>query len=281
MRLRYFAQFGMSVLVVGEMDARFLDLFIAQGVEHTFRDHGHAVVDAHDLALDDRRNDQVDDLLDGDLRLVEHLRNDDHRVVAGRADAEGEVPRRTAHGRYDEPVGRRACVVVDGAADDRSALLGRLVAERRRAGRQRQVVVDRLRDVDVGDGVVLRFEELGDAVGRRCGVVAADGHEQLDVVLGEEIEVEILLEILVGRFETAHREVRTALIEDVVGLRESQVFVAGRGIEKTRITVVQTDHAIPFGKERFGDAAHHRIHARCGTATCKNCNCLFHSALKL
>ena len=175
----------------------------------------------------------------------------------------------------------KACVVVDGAADDRSALLGRLVAERRRAGRQRQVVVDRLRDVDVGDGVVLRFEELGDAVGRRCGVVAADGHEQLDVVLGEEIEVEILLEILVGRFETAHREVRTALIEDVVGLRESQVFVAGRGIEKTRITVVQTDHAIPFGKERFGDAAHHRIHARCGTATCKNCNCLFHSALKL
>ena len=32
MRLRYFAQFGMAVLVVGEMDARFLDLFIAQGV---------------------------------------------------------------------------------------------------------------------------------------------------------------------------------------------------------------------------------------------------------
>ncbi len=81
--------------------------------------------------------------------------------------------------------------------------------------------------MNVGYGIVLRLEEFGDAVGRRSGVVAAHGYEQLHVVVLKEREVEILLEILVGRLETAHGEVRSALIEDVVGLYEVEILVTG------------------------------------------------------
>ena len=93
----------------------------------------------------------------------------------------------------------------------------RLVAERRRALRKRQVVVDGLRHVDVGNGVFLGLQELGDAVRGRSRVVAADRHEQFDVVVGEELEVEVVFEIRILGFETAHLQERTSLIEDTVG----------------------------------------------------------------
>ena len=271
-RLRHLAQLGMPVLVIGEVDAALADLFVRQRVEHALGDHGGTVVHAHDLALDDRRNHQVDDLLDGDFRLVEHLGNDDHRVVARFADAECQVSCRAAHGGQHEPVAARACVDVDGAGDDCALVLGRLVAERRRALRKRQVVVDGLGDVDVGDGVFLGLEELGDTGGGRSRVVAADGHEQLDVVLGEEIEVEILLEILVGRFETTHRQVRAAAVENIVGQQEIDVSRFRVLVEQARITAVQADHAKAFLQKSFGNTAHYGVHSGSGTAAGQNCN---------
>ena len=126
---------------------------------------------------------------------------------------------------------------------------------------------------------MLGLKELGDAVGRRGGIVAADGYKQLDVVLLEERKVEILLEILVRGLETAHRQVRSALIEDVVGLEEVEILVTGIGVEKTRITVMQTDYAITFCKECLGDAGDDGIHARCRTSARENCNSLFHGVL--
>ena len=270
----------MSVLVVGEVHAALADLLVRQRVEHALRNDGGAVVHAHDLTLDDRRDDQVHDLLDGDLRLVEHFGNDDHRVVARLADAECQVTGRTTHGCQHEPVAARACIYIDGAGDDRTLVLGRLVAERRRTFRQRQVVVDGLRHVDVGDGVFLRLEELGDAVGRRGRVVAADRHEQFHVVVGEELEVEVVFEIGVRRFETAHLQERTALVEDAVGHRVVDVHGAGRGVEQARIALVQADYAVTFAQERLGDAAHHGIHAGGRSAAGQDCDCFFHDSVR-
>ena len=230
-RLRYLAQFGVSVLVIGEVDAALADLLVAQRVEYAFRDNGCSVVHAHDLALDDRRNHEVHDLLDGDFRLVEHFGNDDHRVVASLADAECQVAGAAAHGSQYEPVAARAGVNIDGTCDDGALVLGRLVTERRRAFRQGQVVVDGLRHVDVGNGVFLGLQELGDAVRGRSRVVAADRHEQFDVVVGEELEVEVVFEIRILGFETAHLQERTSLIEDTVGHGIVDVHGSGRGVE--------------------------------------------------
>ena len=100
-------------------------------------------------------------------------------------------------------------------------------------------------------GVFLGFEELGDAVGRRGGIVAADRDEQLDVVVGEEFEVEVVLEIRILGFEPAHLQERTALVEDAVGHRIVDVHGAGRGVEQARVAFVQADHAVTFAQERF------------------------------
>ena len=271
----------MPVLVIGEVDAALADLLVRQRVEHALGDHGGTVVHAHDLALDDRRNHQVDDLLDGDLRLVEHLGNDDHRVVARFADAECQVSCRAAHGGQHEPVAARAGVYVDGAGDDGTLVLGRLVTERRRSLREREVVVNGLGNVDVGDGVFLGLEELGDAVRRRGGIVAADRDEQLDVVVGEEFEVEVVLEIRILGFEPAHLQERTALVEDAVGHRIVDVHGAGRGVEQARVAFVQADHAVTFAQERFCDAAYHGVHAGGRSAAGQNCDCFFHGVLGL
>ncbi len=279
MRLGHLAQLGMPVVVVGEVDAALADFLVAQCVEHTLRDDGGAVVHAHDFTLDDRRDDHVDDLLDRDFGLVEHLGDDDHRVVAGLADAECEVAGTAAHGGQHEPVAAGAGVYVDRAGDDGAFVLGRFVAERRRALRKRQVVVDGLRHVDVGDGVFLALKELGDAVGRRSGVVAADRDEQLDVVVGEELEVEIVLEVRILGLETAHLEERTALVENAVGHAVVDVDGPGFGDEETRVTLVQADYAITVVQERLGDAAHHRVHAGGRTAPGQNSNSFFHRSI--
>ena len=275
-RLRYLAQLGMPVLVIGEMDAALADLLVAQCVEYAFRDDGGAVVHAHDLTLDDRRDDEVHDLFDRDFRLVEHLGDDDHRVVAGLADAECQVAGAAAHGSQYEPVAARAGVHVDGACDDGTLVLGRLVTERRRAFGQRQVVVDGLGHVDVCDGVFLGLQELGDAVRGRCRVVAADRHEQFDVVVGEELEVEVVFEIRILGFETAHLQERTSLVEDAVGHGVVDVHHAGRRVEEPRVALVQADYAVTFAEESLCDAAYHGVHTGCGAAASQNCDCFFH-----
>ena len=266
----------MSVLVVGEVHAALADLLIRQRVEHAFGDDGGAVVHAHDLALDDRRDHEVDDLLDGDFGLVEHLGDDDHRVVAGLADTECEVSGRAAHGCEHEPVSAGAGVDIDGAGDDGTLVLCGLIAECRRALGQREVVVDGLRDVDVCDGVFLGLEELGDAVCRGGGVIAADGYEQLDVVVGEELEVEVVLEIRILGFEAAHLQERTSLVEDSVGHGVVDVDGTGRRVEKSGIALVEADHAITFADESFGDAANDSVHAGSGTSAGEDCDCFFH-----
>ena len=264
----------MPVIVIGEVDTRLLDLGIAQRMEYALGNHRGTVIDSHDLALDDRRYDQIDDLLDGDLRLVEHFGNHDHRIMAGRADTESEMSGRTSHSSHDEPIAARAGIGIDRAADDRPHVLGRLVTERRRAGRKRQVVVDRFGNMNIGDRIFFGLEELGDAVGRRRRIVAPDGDEQFDVILDEQVQIEILLEVLVRRFEAAHRQERSAPVENIV--RQQEIDLRNTRIlrKQARISAVQAQHAIALLEESLRHAAHNGIHPGGGTAARQNCNCI-------
>ena len=109
-----------------------------------------------------------------------------------------------------------------------------------------------------------------------CSQVAADGNEQFHVVVGEELEVEVVFEIRILGFETAHLQERTALVEDAVGHRVVYVYGAGRGVEQARVAFVKADDAIALAQERFGDAAHYCIHAGGRSAAGQNCDCFFH-----
>ena len=262
----------MTVRVVGEVNTARGEFRLAQFVEHAFGYDRRAVVHADDPALDDGRNHQTDDLVDGDRRFVEHFGNDDHRVVARLADTEGQVSGTAAHRRHDEPVAAGAGIDIDGPGDHRTLVFSRFVAEGRRAVGQRKVVVDGFRDMYVGDRMTLFFQKFGHAVGRRCRVVAADGHQQLDVVLGEELPVETLLEIFVRRFEAAHAQERTREVENFVRFEEGDVLRGGRFAEEPCETFVESDDAVSLLQEGFCHAAHYRIHARCRAAARENGN---------
>ena len=123
-------------------------------------------------------------------------------------------------------------------------VLGGVESEGRGVVRQWKVVIDRLRDVDVVDRVVLGLKELGDSVG--CGgcVVTAYSNEKLHIVVLEEGKVEILLEILVGRLETAHLEVGTTSVEVSVSLEEIDVFGAGLLTEESGVAFVKSDDPV-------------------------------------
>ena len=155
-------------------------------------------------------------------------------------------------------------------------VLGRLIAERGRSFGQGQVVVDGLRHVDVGDRIFLLLEELGDAVRGRSGIVSAHRHQQFHIVRREEIEVEIVGEILVRRLETAHLQVGTAPVEDVVGQEIVYIHHPGILLEKPRVAFVQTDHTVTLLQKRLGHAADHGVHTGCRASSRQNCDCIFH-----
>ena len=133
--------------------------------------------------------------------------------------------------------------------------------------------------MDVVDRIVLRFEELGYPVGCGCGVVASDGHQELDVVVLEQGEVEVLLEILVGGLETAHLEIGTATVEIGVCLEEIDVFGAGSLGEKAAVTAMQADNTVTVGQESLGNRHNDGVHTRSRAATTKDDNGIFHMKL--
>ena len=60
-------------------------------MENTLGNHYRAIMNAHDLTLDDGGNGQFDYLVQIDGSLVEHLGDDGHRAVCSLTDTEGEV----------------------------------------------------------------------------------------------------------------------------------------------------------------------------------------------
>ncbi len=130
-------------------------------------------------------------------------------------------------------------------------IFSRVESESRSVMRQRKIIINRLRDVDVVDRIVLCFKELGDSVGCGSCVVTTYGHEKLHVVVLEQGKVEVLLEILVSRFEAAHLKVRTASVEVGISLEEIDVFGASLLAEESSVAFVETDYPVAVRKESF------------------------------
>ena len=61
--------------------------------------------------------------------------------------------------------------------------------------------------MNVGNRIALGSQELGNPVCSGGSVVTTYGHEKFDIVVLEQVKVEVLLKILVGRFETAHLKI--------------------------------------------------------------------------
>ena len=135
--------------------------------------------------------------------------------------------------------------------------------------------------MDVRDRILLRGEELGDAVRGGSGVVTAHGHEQLDVVVLEQAQVEVLLEILVGGLETAHLQVAAAPVE--VGVRLEEVDVLGARVlaEKAAVTAVQADDTVTVGKERLRDRHDDSVHTRSRAASAEDDDGIFHDTMSV
>ena len=88
---------------------------------------------------------------------------------------------------------------------------------------------------------------------------------------------EVVLEVCVGGFETAHLEERTTTVEDIVSQGEVDVNHTGVFVEQARVTLVQTDYAVAFVEESLGNTADYGVHTGSGSTTGENCNCFFHS----
>ena len=265
------AQLGMAMLVVAEVDSALGDFLVAEAVEDTFRNHGSTIVDAHEFTLDDARDNHVDNLLYGDGGLVEELRYDDHGIVAGTCNAEGEVTSRATHSADYKPVLTGAGILHDGGGQHATLGLGAVVAEGGAAVGEREVVVDGLGDVDVGNGIVLVGQELGDTVGCRSGIVATNGDKELNLVVGEELEVETLLEVLGSGFEAAHFQDRTTFVENLISCEEIKILHAGFLGEQSRIATMKANDAIAVAKEGFSHRGHNGVHSGSGTAASKYC----------
>ncbi len=278
-RFRHLPQLRMSVVVVGEIHAGSGYLLGFKLVEHPLGDHRRPVVHSHQTSLNHRRHHQAQNFIHSDLRPVEHLRYDDHRVMGRSADTEGKMAGRPPHSRDHKPVATRARIGIYRPCDHRSLVLRRFVAERRHSVGQRKVVVYGLRHMDVGDGIPLRFEKLRDPVGRRGRIVSADGHQQLHLIVHEEIGIEPFGEILVAGFVAAHVQVRTSAVEYLV--RQPVIHIQHPRLlrEKSLIAVMQSYHTITVSQKRLRHAGDHRIYSRRGSPARQNSYGIFHCTL--
>ena len=87
----------MTVVVVGKLNAGSLQVCMREGVEYSLRNHYGTIGETHNLSLNDCRDGHIHNLVYGNVCSVEHLRNNNHRIVAGCANAKSKVACRTAH----------------------------------------------------------------------------------------------------------------------------------------------------------------------------------------
>ena len=196
--------------------------------------------------------------------------------MGGRPYSEGKMPGRTSHRRNDEPVAAGTCIGIHRAGDNAPLVLGRLVSESRHSVGQRQVVIYGFRHMDIGDGIVLFFEKFRYPIGCRSRIVAADGHEQPDVVIDEKTEVEPFGKVLVAGPVTAHVEVRPAAGENLVGQAVVYVQHFGFSGKEPFVTVVKPYHTVSVSQKGLRDAADNGIHARCRATPGKYGYGIFH-----
>ena len=106
--------------------------------------------------------------------------------------------------------------------------------------------------------------------------VAADGHEQPDVVIDEKTEVEPFGKVLVAGPVTAHVEVRPAAGENLVGQAVVYVQHFGFSGKEPFVTVVKPYHTVSVSQKGLRDAADNGIHARCRATPGKYGYGIFH-----
>ncbi len=149
MRFADVTEFGMSVIVVSELYAGSYYFVIVHEVEYTLAYDSYTVRYAHKAAFDHRRDDKAGDLIECDRRLVEHLGDDYHRIVACRSDTECQVTGLASHCRYYEPVAAGARIFVKSGSELHTLLFSRVVTESGNACGQGKVVVDSFGNVYV------------------------------------------------------------------------------------------------------------------------------------
>ena len=120
---------------------------VADTLDEPLGQDDDAVFSSLHLALDDRADDDVAQLIERDGGAAKLFGNYGEGRRGGLADAESEVPRGPAHADHQIPARGRAGVLGQVADDLHAELSGRFEAEGRRRTGQRQVVVDRLGDV--------------------------------------------------------------------------------------------------------------------------------------
>ena len=196
--------------------------------------------------------------------------------MAGTRNAQRQVARRTPHSAHHKPVLARARILHHRRRQHATLCLRAVIAESRAAVRQRQVIVYRLRHMDIRNPIMPLRQELRNAVRRRRRIVPTHRHQQLHLVLREKLQVETLLKILGRRLETAHLQYTAALVENLVGSQEIQVLHPRLLREQRAVAPVQTNHAIAVAKKSFGHRGHHRVHSRSGTAPRQYCNAFHH-----
>ena len=103
---------------------------------------------------------------------------------------------------------------------------------------------------------------------RYLGVISADGDQKLDVVVSEELEVEMMLEVVISRLETAHHQIGTAAVVDVVGQEEVDVDMAGVLAEKALVALMQADDPVPLCQESLGDSSYYCVDSGSRTTSC-------------
>ena len=135
--------------------------------------------------------------------------------------------------------------------------------------------------MDVLDGILLGFQELGNAVGSGGSVVATHGYQQLDVVLPEQVQVEVILKVRILGLETGHLEIRTAPVEIRVRHGKADFFVAGSLGEKAAVTAMKAEHTVIVGKECFCYRHNDGVHARSRAAATKDNDGIFHNVIEL
>ena len=229
----------MPVLVVGEVHARVMNLLVGHEMEHALAHACHTIVDAKHLTFDHRADDELQDLVECHLCLVEHLRDDDHRVMACIAHSECEVTCLTAHCRHHKPVAAGASVFIHRLQNLHACLFGRIITESRAALRQRKIVVDGLRHMNVLNMHVVLHQELGDTVCCRGGVIATDCHQKVHIVFHEEINVKLL----VFRFVTAHLQRRAAHFHDLVSVNKVDINRPRIWFEQVFISLMESYNA--------------------------------------
>ena len=114
----------MAVVIVREIDPGIDDLLVTHEMKHTLADDGRSVIDTQQPPLDHGGDDHAGDLIKSDLGLIEHLRDDDHGIVAGCPDPEGKVTRLTTHGAHHKPVSAGPGILINGGAEPHTFLFG-------------------------------------------------------------------------------------------------------------------------------------------------------------